>query len=75
MSHPLSKLFRFSLNLSCAFRHKLSKTGKDIPLAIAYKQDCEILTLEEKEFQVQYLKLDLKIESMESETLTKQNIT
>ena len=51
------------------------KTGKDNIVALAFEQDYEILTFEEKEFQIQYLKLDLKIESMESETLTKQNIT
>ena len=34
------------------------KTGKDNIVALAFEQDYEILTLEEKEFQIQYFKLD-----------------
>jgi hypothetical protein len=59
MSHPLSKCFVYLFKIYLVYTDTSSaKLGKDIIVALAYKQDCEILTLEEKEFQIQYFKLD-----------------
>ena len=59
MSHPLSKCFVYLFKIYLVYTDtSFGKTGKDNIVALAFEQDYEILTLEEKEFQIQYFKLD-----------------
>jgi hypothetical protein len=46
MSHPLSKCFVYLFKIYLVYSDTSSaKLGKDIIVALAYKQDCEILTM------------------------------